>query len=470
LSEVREKLPEHRSAKRGQAELTVRRPTNITLSGLVAAFTSPAVVAMIWAAAFVIVWGICTRLPQHVTRWDFSIYFMSVTLLHEGRNPYTSGFGPIAERTGLQAGDISHATDPPTFLLCMEPFALIGERAGFYIWFGLNVIFLAAALVMLLGRPSRLEPRIGMSLAGLALLYPPVEWHFLAAQSKIPVLLLLVVMMRSMERGWDRLAGLCLAFAGLIRVFPLLLIGYLVIQRRWRVLHWTVIGLVTGGLITVGLIGVERSFSFFVHGQRDLVHHWLSYPANIALAGAVSRLFWFIAGQQPGGIFDFLRQTAIAAADATLLAATVWATLQLEPGEDCDWRAFSMWVVASVLLSPTAWTYYMILFFIPFAQLAAAANRGTASRRAEIASILSYLTMILASLVVLRTPGTIYSHLDDMPTVRYLWWIGEGAFVSAMLVYMSALWFTTDKLPAFDKVMENKQDIGVSPGTVAGII
>jgi hypothetical protein len=78
--------------------------------------------------------------------------------------------------------------------------------------------------------------------------------------------------------------------------------------------------------------------------------------------------------------------------------------------------------------------------------------------------------MILASLVVLRTPGTIYSHLDDMPTVRYLWWIGEGAFVSAMLVYMSALWFTTDKLPAFDKVMENKQDIGVSPGTVAGII
>src|SRR5262245_33200035 len=98
--------------------LRVIRPANITLSGLVAALTNPAIVAMLWAAALAIIWGICTRLPRHVTRWDFSIYYMSVTLLHEGRNPYTTGFGPMAEKTGLEAGDISHATDPPTFLLC----------------------------------------------------------------------------------------------------------------------------------------------------------------------------------------------------------------------------------------------------------------------------------------------------------------------------------------------------------------
>ncbi len=448
-------------------EVRVTRPTNITLPGLAAAVTSPATVVMLWAAAFAIVWGICTRLPQHVTRWDFSIYYMSVTLLHDGRNPYTTGFGQMAERTGLEAGDISHATDPPTFLLCMEPFALIAERTGFYIWGGLNAIFLAAALMMLLGRASGLEARIGLALAAVALMYPPVGWHFLAAQSKIPVLLLLVVMMRSMERGWDRLAGLCLAFAGLIRVFPLLVVVYLAIQRRWRVLNWTLMGLAVGGLTTVGLIGINKSLSFLVHGQRDLVHHWLGYPANIGLAAVVSRLFWFITGEQSGATFDLLRQIAIAAADVALLATTIWATLRLKPGEDHDWRAFSMWVVASVLLSPTAWTYYMVLFFIPFAQLAAAANRGRVSRRAEIAAILSYLT--LASLMVHGAPEVTYSHLDGVRTERYMWVMGEGAFVSAMLMYLAVFWFTTDKAPAFAKATEHRQDIVGLPRTVAEI-
>ncbi len=436
------------------------RSTKITLPGLAAALTSPAGVVMLWAAALVIVVGICTRMPQKVTRWDFSIYYMSAALLHDGHNPYTTGFAQMAERTGLEAGAISHATDPPTFLLCMEPFALISERTGFYIWAGLNAIFLAAALMMLLGKASGLEARIGLALAAIAISYPPVGWHFLASQSKIPVLLLLVLMMRSMERGWDWLAGLCLAFAGLTRVFPLLLVVYLVIQRRWRVLNWTLIGLAAGGLITVGLLGIGESLSFLVHGQRELVHHWLGYPANIGLTAVVSRLFWSIGGKEAGGTVDLLRQIAIAAADLALLATTIWATLRLKPGEDQDWRGFSMWVVASVLLSPTAWTYYMVLFFIPFAQLAAAANRGRASRRAEIAAILSYL-------ILFGLPEVTYSHFDKVWIDRYMLVMNQGAFVSAMLAYLAAFWFTTDKLPAFDKATEQTQDIVGLQRTVA---
>lgn len=439
--------------------MRVPRRTKITLPGLGAALTSPSALVMLWAAAFVIVFGICVLLPQNVKQWDFSIYYMSATLLHDGRNPYTTGFEPMAERMGLEAGAISHATDPPTFLLCMEPFALVTERTGFYIWIALNAIFLAGALMMLLGRASGLEARKGLALAAIALLYPPVGWHFLAAQSKIPVLLLLVAMMRSMERGWDRLAGLCLAFAGLTRVFPLLLLVYLLIQRRWRVLNWTFIGLVAGGLSTIGLIGIGESLSFLVHGQRDLVHHWLGYPANIALAAVVSRLFWFVTGEA-SATFDWLRQIAIATADVALLATTIWATLRLKPGEDPDWRVFSMWVVSSVLLSPTAWTYYMVLFFIPFAQLAVAANRGRASRRAQIAAILSYL-------ILFGLPEVTYPHTDGVRTDQYTWVMSQASFVSAMLAYLAAFWFTIDKAPALDKATDRGQDLVGLPRTAA---
>ena len=356
-------------------ELAIKnRRIGVTPASLATALTKPIMLAFLGLIALGRVWSLCDALPARATRCDFSIYYISAMVLRERLNPYKTEFGPLGERFGLEVSDITHATDPPTFLLLMEPFAAMRERTAFYTWVGLNAILMAAAFALLFGKSSGLGGRSGIALAALAVLYPPTYFHFFYAQSKIPILLLLTLMMKWMERGWDRGAGLCLAFASLLRMFPLLLIGYLAIQRRWRVLLWTFIGLAVGSLVTIAMLGASSSLSFregvaLLSGER-----WLSAHGNLALGAAVSRLFWLIAGSELSSTTELMRWVAIATVDASLLGATIRATLRFGPEHDPDWRALSMWIVASVLLSPTAWPHYMLLFFIPFSQIAVAAR------------------------------------------------------------------------------------------------
>ena len=308
---------------------TKNRRLGVTPASLATVLTRPTMMGILCLAALARMWTIADVLPARATQWDFSIYYMSAMAVREGLNPYKTDFGPLGESLGLEVGEIHHATDPPTFLLLMEPFAAMRERTAFYIWVGLNAILLAAALALLFGKSSGLGGSGGLALAALAVMYPPVYYHFFLAQSKIPILLLLIMMMKCMEREWDRAAGLCLAFAGLLRMFPLLLIGYLAIQRRWRVLLWTFIGLAIGTLVTIAALGVRDWLSFRQGIALLNSERWLSMSANFALAAAVSRLFWVIAGSELSSTIEFMRWATIAAVDAALLGSTIWVTLKL---------------------------------------------------------------------------------------------------------------------------------------------
>jgi hypothetical protein len=399
-------------------------------------------VAFLCLAAALKVWSLCDELPARAARWDFSIYYMSATLMREGLVPYTTQFGPIGKQLGLEAGDIHHATDPPTFLLLMEPFTLMPERTAFYLWAGLNAALFAAALALLLDGAAVLRGRSALALIALAVLYPPVYFHFILGQSKIPILFLLAAMIRLMDRHWEWAAGLCLAFAGLIRIFPLLLLLYLALQRRWRMLVWTLAGLAGGGLLTLALVG-ERNLVSFRDGMAFLTgNHWIGMSGNIALGSAISRLFWLIAGTDRGAGADLIRRIIAVAAELALLFATIRATVRFEPGDDPDWRALSMWIAASVLLSPTAWIHYMVLFLIPFAQIAAA-NRSQVSGRAEWMAILSYV-LILPTMVFLQPVPLIYSHLGRSWAQWFSAAVIEQWFVSAVLLYLAAYWLALD--------------------------
>lgn len=308
------------------------------------------------------------------------------------------------------------------------------ERAAFYTWEAINAACLAVALVILLAA-SGLEPGSLLVLLALSILYPPVEWHFLCGQSNLPVLLLLAMCMRLMERGRDGAAGFCLAFAGLLRIFPLVLIGYLASAQRWRTLTWTLAWLAAGVLITTGLLGI-RTFLSFANGLALVTDlHWLTLWQNIGLRAAISRCFWLLSGPRPEPEIELLRRIAVVVAAVWLLMVTILATLKLEQGKDPDWRAFGLWVVASVLLSPTSWVHYMVLFFIPFAQIVTACHANV-SIRTQWAAILSYLAIVL----VRSFPWPAGQNLPAWSAIA----VAIGCFGSAVAAYLAAYWFTVD--------------------------
>jgi hypothetical protein len=112
---------------------------------------------------------------------------------------------------------------------------------------------------------------------------------------KIMILLLLVVAMRAMERNYDWPAGIMLAAAGLLRAFPLLLMVYLALARRWRTLRCAAISLVAGGFITIVMVGVPCVDFLRALGWTSQ-RKFLELSVNPALGPTVSRFFWFTSG------------------------------------------------------------------------------------------------------------------------------------------------------------------------------
>lgn len=406
----------------------------ISLAGLARAATrSRVVLAAIWLATILHLAIVCYRLPGRADRPDFSHYYASALAARTGLDPYTLDLKAYAARFGLNVGNNIRATYTPTFILCFEPLTLLSPRAAYWTWFGINVVFLAVALGMLIGSEPALDAGMKSALVAFALLYPPLEVHFYYAQSQIMVLMMLVVMMRTLEDGNDALAGLILAAAGLLRGFPLIMAGYLVVRQRWRALAYTAGGVAAGGAVTMLAMGPARAIGFDHAISLISSLRFIAVPANIALRSFVSRLFWYAWAVGLGRVFLVLCLPVAIAADLILLALTAKATFAPRRGAIRDRPGFALWVAATTLLAPTAWIHYMVLLFIPFVLMAAAGASVGLDRRAARAAVASYLGLAIAMIVV-----------PALPTSTPVW-IRQGteeyASVSLLLAYLAVYWF-----------------------------
>ena len=179
--------------------------------------------------------------------------------MRTGQNPYTTDLTSLA--TSLHLTLLwKRAAYTPTFILCFEPLTRLSPLTAYWIWTGINVTLLMCVLWLLLRDLDWLD---GLLLASLAIFYAPFTWHFQNEQAQILILLLLVLAMRWLRTGREAPAGIAVAVASLLRAFPLLLLGYLVVRRRWIALFYAAFGLLVGFAVTCAFLGISRSFAFF---------------------------------------------------------------------------------------------------------------------------------------------------------------------------------------------------------------
>jgi hypothetical protein len=223
------------------------------------------------------------------------------------------------------------------------------------------------------------------------------------------------------------------------------MVGYLVLWKRWRATVYTFISIVAGALLTFAVLGVPSTLGF-IKGYRLVTNlQFLAMPTNISLGAFVSRIYWYSFGAERG-ISNSMRLVLVAAAELGLLALTVRATVKSRDTADLDWRAFSLWVVTSVMLSPTAWFHYLVLGLIPLIQMAVAACRGRINSRANWMAVASVL------LVALSTSAR--NLLGPLPHGALQLVVVECSFPCVALVYVSAYWFAADEVPGVTRMAE----------------
>jgi hypothetical protein len=355
---------------------------------------------------------------------DFAVYYFSALEMRRGINPYTTNLTQTARANGFDIHAIALSTDPPTFVASFEALTYLPLRTAYLIWQALNLACMIAAVFLLIGAGSGLSVSTAFTLGALLLLYPPVASHFWFGQSKFPLLLLFVLMMRSMNRARDSAAGFALAFATLIHVFPIVLTGYLVLTRRWRTLWWTIAALLIGALVTILFAGWRNCFAFVLAIPSISSASWNEIQRDIAAQVFVTRQLRTVF---PNGdiLFAIVRLILSVAIDSSIIVATTLATLAFPTRTDPGWRIFSLWVATAVILLPVAWDYDLVLMLIPFSQLAVCAARDEASRRAIAMAILSYSLLIWWEYISLSA--------------------NELGFLSMLTAYLSAYWLATDQ-------------------------
>lgn len=404
--------------------------------GWAGTITQSPVLLILWWLAILHTVILAVNLPRRVFRHDFSVFYSSAIALRHHLDPYVVDLVPIGQRMGMRIWPLIHTTDTPIALLLFMPFSLVAPGTAHAIWIALNGAALVAALLLLI-RPkySGMDTRMALAVAALALLYAPITENSLFGQRQTIILLLLVMVMRSLQRGREATAGMLLAVAVAYRIFPLLVAGYFIVRRQWRPLLYMAFGLAIVGAVTIAAIGLPVCLSYS-HGMR-LAMSATSDPSDVAIRGVIIRSFARMFGDHLDSRIEILQVTTVLCAQLTILGLTVWPALRQPRPPVFDHPAYCLWVAAAVVLSPLSWTHYMILLLIPLIAIAVTAGRHQCSRRAFYAAATSYLLIAVAMNLRKSVVGADWWAYG----VRYT---AEASSVALLIGFLAAYWFAAD--------------------------
>lgn len=157
---------------------------------------------------------------------------------------------------------------PPPFLIL--PRLLLATGGGFYqlraYWFALNVIALVgtvATLLLWVYGPVFNARRLVLPI----LLVSPVVLGTLQMQNAhLFMIIISLLSLPAFEKRWDRVGGALLGFAIVSKLFPVLLLLFLILQKRWRAVGWTGGWMIAYGIIALLLFG-PQPFEAFVTYQ-----------------------------------------------------------------------------------------------------------------------------------------------------------------------------------------------------------
>jgi len=301
--------------------------------------------------AIVAALSLAQRIPAVSHRYDdvdFTFFYGWWTDYSSGGDPWMVSSKPIDLRPGLSRP--RNCNYPPFFVEVFSPLARLDQKTAFWIWEAVQLLCVLAA-VLTLARGS--DPPLGAAptiiVLSLVLLSRQYAGALVAAQVTPMLLALLSASWFCARRERPAAAGLWLALAALLKLYPVTAGGYFLFGRRWRALAWTVGFFAAGVMLTnparwSELVTLELPVSYNIVGHAELtvlafVRKSVAHFAGTTVAAAP--------------LFAVLGFTALA--DLALLAIAAAATITGRERADLDGLVFGLWVTLALLMSPLAW-------------------------------------------------------------------------------------------------------------------
>jgi hypothetical protein len=286
---------------------------------------------------------------------------------------YSNGGDPWTDQRGPMHG----CNYTPAFIEIFSPLARIDQQTAFWIWQAAQILCMVIAVLLLAGKGE------GVRMLGAS--SPPAHRTFTEKSAwplgTAPTIIVLSLVMISnpfmaavvwsqiapmllalLSAAWfcarrqrPAAAGLWLALAALLKLYPAAAAGYFLFGRRWRALGWT-IGFFTAGVL---LTNPARWIELGTHGLP--IAYRISGRHGLSVLSFVRRSVAYFAGTRikTEPLFAVWGLTALI--DLALIAIAAAATITARGRADLDDLAFGLWVALAVLMSPLAWRQDFLL-------------------------------------------------------------------------------------------------------------
>lgn len=306
-------------------------------------------------------------LAPDIYRKDFvSGYLMAKAMLN-GVNPYLP-LPELADRwiSGSNYVVFWHPTPhPPLVGLLSLPFGLLSYEKAAIAWLFFELACLLASLLLLLrwwGGTINAS-RVAL-LFVFALGWGPVMEELWVGQLGSCLLLLLIIAWLSLRGGKETLGGTMLGCMIALKLMAWPIVVFLALRRKWNGVMAAVAVVIAANLLALSVIGADSLRDYYFKVGPNVASIYRSYDGNYSAWTWGERLFagygsHFFA--PPLWASEPLAKLCAYAIPVAVLLFGLRLALRAQRFD----TAFGLLIGVGILVSPIAWTHYLVLASIP---------------------------------------------------------------------------------------------------------
>jgi hypothetical protein len=288
-------------------------------------------------------------------------------ILFKGARDWARG-GSLYDLQAIMTNHFGHVFKvPPFYGMLFTPFVFQdGERILFFHRVINTLLIGAIGLTWLRIWGLRLASAAG---AGVLILlnFRPIADTLAFGQIDLALLLLLILALWALRDERDLAAGILVALGTLFKIYPLILLAFFVIKRRWRALAGFALGMLVFNALSITVMGWEMHLIYLTE-VFPRIGGTTAQDQNQTISGFMAR---FVASPANAQIFRD-RAIALPAMALSGLVALLGCGLALgatRPRTTAFALQYSVFLLLMVLVVPAAWMHYETLLFVPFGAL-----------------------------------------------------------------------------------------------------
>jgi len=298
---------------------------------------------------------------------------------------------------------------PPFNAVLFLPLSFFNYKTAFVV---LDIVSLILLLLInqLVVRGLELNGEWFLNLTCFSLYWYPVFYCLGTGQSSMIISACLISGWFCLRLKKEYVTGFLFAIATLMKLFPGLVLLYLLISKNWRAFFATNFFIVLGLSVTTLVVGLDdmQTYSNIMIGR--FANEWSGFVLNHSLSGVITRLFGEGSGwAEPLIQLPRIKSLLIILLNSAILIFTTLKMTGMTVKQELVDHAFSLTIVAMLLLSPITWGHIFPVLILPLSILLRDYIREASPGRLRIFLIILFLlslpdVLIAQGLMALHHP------------------------------------------------------------------